>query len=170
MGWLGAVTSIGKEVFKGAAKDYVGSKLKPSTKGTNVSGNQLPMPLPGQTGGFGLPRGVDNKLQLPWHDPSIPAAMKPFALDDSFLKSYVRAPKGYVVVRDPNGRPYAILKSYARSNGLWTPAKKPPISVRDWHAFKKAQAVAKKLRKIARPALHKYHKAESASCHTRKGK
>jgi len=36
--------------------------------------------------------------------------------------------------------------------GLWKPAKKPPISVRDWSALKRANSTVKKLKKVVRMA------------------
>lgn len=104
-------------------------------------------PAPGQTGGFGLPRGPGGHLQLPTSDPSIAAALKPYSLDDSFLKIRYHAPKGYVVMRDPQGRPFAVLKSMAKHYG-WKPHRKPPISVGEWHALKKAHRTVKKVHKI----------------------
>lgn len=115
-------------------------------------GANLPSIAPGTTGGFGVPTGPGGQWQLPWNDPSVPSAMKPYALDDSYLKIYYRAPKGYVVIKDASGRPYPILKAYARSMGLWSPQKKPPISVKDWTALKAADRTSKKLRKIANMA------------------
>lgn len=101
-------------------------------------------------------RGPGGKLQFPWQDPNVPQFLKSFALDDAYLRPYYRAPRGYVVVRDPNGKPYAIMKHIAKQFGLWRPKSKPPISVRDWHAFQAAKRVEKKLRKIAAPALRRY--------------
>lgn len=112
-----------------------------------------------QSGPGGLPvpfwKGPGGKLQMPWNDPKIPEYLKQFALDDAYLRTYYRAPKGYVIIRDASGRPFAVNKQMARSFGLWRPAKKPPISVGDWQKFKAAERVEKKLRKIAGPALRK---------------
>lgn len=93
-------------------------------------------------------KGPGGKLQLPWNDPRVPDFLKSVSLDDAYLRIYYRAPKGYVVVRDPNGKPYAMLKSAARSLGLWKPAARPPISATDWKHFKRNKAIEKKLRKI----------------------
>lgn len=108
----------------------------------------LPVPQGQSSGGLPWWKGPGGKLQLPWNDPRVPAFLKSFALDDSALRVYYRAPKGYVVVRDPSGKPYAVLKSVARSFGLWKPARKPPISATDWKNFKRNQAIEKKLKKI----------------------
>lgn len=108
-------------------------------------------------GGLPVPwwKGPGGKLQLPWNDPRIPDYLKQFALDDAYLKPYYRAPRGYVVLRDASGKPFAVNKAMAKAFGLWRPKKKPPISVSDWQAFKKAERVEKKLKKIAGPALRK---------------
>ena len=111
-------------------------------------------------------RGAQGKFQFPWHDPSVPQFLQQFALDDAYLKVSYRAPRGYVVVRDPQGRPYCVLKAAAKAFGLWRPADKPPISVGDWNAFKSAARVEKKLRKIAGPALRKH--SRGTACKTRK--
>jgi len=129
-----------------------------------------------QAGPGGLPvpwwKGPGGKLQLPWNDPKIPEYLKQFALDDAYLKTYYRAPRGYVVIRDASGRPFAVNKQMARSFGLWKPAKKPPISVGDWQKFKAAERVEKKLKKIAGPALRKrgYSTRPAVSTKTRKGR
>lgn len=115
--------------------------------GTNRSPG-LPQPAPGSTGSFGIPRGPGGRMQLPWNDPSVPAFLKQFALDDSYIRPAMRAPRGYVIVRDPDGQPYPILKSIAQKFRLWKPGKKPPISVRDWQALKRSDRTIKKLRKI----------------------
>ena len=114
----------------------------------NRMGALPPVPM-GKTGGFGIPRGPGGRMQLPWNDPSVPAALKAFALDDSYIRPAMRAPRGYVIVRDPDGQPYPVLKSIAQKFGLWRPAKKPPISVRDWQALKRSDRTIKKLRKVA---------------------
>lgn len=104
-----------------------------------------------QAGAGGLPvpfwKGPGGKLQMPWNDPRIPEYLKQFALDDAYLKQYVRAPKGYVIVRDANGRPFAVNKAIAKSFGIWKPAAKPPISATDWKHFRRNKAIEKKIRK-----------------------
>jgi len=132
----------------------------------------VPAVPPGQTGGLGLPQGPGGGLQLPWNDPSTPSALKAFALDDSFLKLQYRSPKGYVTVRDAAGRPYPLLKTIAQKMGLWKPKRKPPISVRDWSAYRRAGAVEKKLRKIAAKAMPRrkapFCGPQKTICRTRK--
>lgn len=119
----------------------------------NKGAGRAPMPMPGQTGGGWnplkwIPRGPGGRMQMPWNDPSVPAFLKQFALDDSFIRPAMRAPKGYVIVRDADGQPYPVLKKVAQQFGLWKPAHKPPISVGDYQALKRADRTVKKMRKI----------------------
>ena len=109
----------------------------------------------GGVGGLPVPwfKGPNGALQMPWSDPRIPEYLKQFALDDAYLKTYVRAPRGYVIVRDASGRPFAVLRQIARQFGIWKPAAKPPISATDWKHYKRNKQIEKKLVKIARPAL-----------------
>lgn len=119
-----------------------------------------------QTSAGGLPvpwwKGPGGKLQLPWNDPRIPEYLKQFSLDDAYLKTYYRAPRGYVIVKDASGRPFAVNKAIAKSFGLWRPAAKPPISATDWKHYKRNQVIEKRLRKIAAPALRKSRKSVAA--------
>jgi hypothetical protein len=135
----------------GSMMQTVASRRVPATVPTTVA------PPAQSPGGLPIPyfKGPGGKLQMPWSDPRVPGYLKQFALDDAYLKVYYRAPKGYVVVRDPQGRPFAVSKVIARQFGLWKPKRKPPISVGDWQAFKKAERVEKKLKRIAGPALRK---------------
>jgi len=99
-----------------------------------------------------LPRGPGGKLQMPFSGAVAPASLQAFSLDDQYLRPYVRAPKGYVVLRDANGKPFPVLKKAAKAFGLWKPAKKPPISVKDWSALKRANSTVKKLKKVVKMA------------------
>lgn len=94
-----------------------------------------------------LPRGADGKLQMPWNDPNVIEALRPFALDDRYLKTYYRAPKGYVVLRDADGKPFPCLKMAARKAGVWHPSAKAPISIGEWQAVKRADRAVKKIRR-----------------------
>jgi hypothetical protein len=96
---------------------------------------------------------------MPWSDPRIPEYLKQFALDDAYLKVAYRAPKGYVVVRDNSGRPFAVNKVIAKQFGLWKAAAKPPISATDWKHYKRNQIIEKRLLKIAAPAIRHKHKS-----------
>jgi hypothetical protein len=100
---------------------------------------------------------------------SIQQAM-PDVLDTSVLKVFYRAPKGYVIVRDPaTGSVVAVRKAIAKAYHLWRPARKPPISASDWHHYQRNQALEKKLLKIAAPAIRHHHK-RAAPVSGRKGK
>jgi hypothetical protein len=132
----------------------------------------LPGPSPAQGGGIGgaitnlLPwwKGPGGKLQFPWQDPK-QILQPPYAYDDSYLRIQYRAPRGYVVVKDPQGRRYCMAKPVARSLGMWHQAHKPPISAGDWHKYMTARSVEKKLLKIARHALHKHHRTLQPVAH-----
>lgn len=169
---IAQATAAGLGIGAGA-KMIGGSGIMPVS-----GGGGLPALAMGQTraiqqagpGGLPVPlwKGPGGRLQLPGSDPRIPEYLKQFALDDAYLKPYYRAPRGYVVVRDASGRPFAVNKTIARQFGIWKPKKKPPISVSDWQAFKKAQRVEKKLRKVAGPALRKYSRRSSTTTSTRR--
>jgi hypothetical protein len=139
-----AKNTFGPGVQQGAGVPPVPPPMQP-TGGTATS-----------PGGSWGPRGPGNKLQLPWNDPNVHASMKAFALDDSYLKVMYRAPRGYVVVRDPNGRPYPLQKWAALRAGWWHAARRPPITAGEWHQYQTALRVEKKLAKIARRALRKH--------------
>jgi len=89
-------------------------------------------------------------------DPNIDEALQRFAIDQRFLKTYFRGPKGFVVLRDSQGRAYAIPKKIARTlrdadnKPLWKPAKRPPISVGDWSKLMGAKRTVKKLAKVVK--------------------
>lgn len=109
---------------------------------------EIPM---GSTSGPGLlPRGPGGALQWWWNDPNIPEYLKKFAIDDGYLKVAVRAPKGYVVLRDKEGRPFGVNKEIAKAFKIWRPKKRPPISVTDWQALKKAHSTVTKLKGVVK--------------------
>lgn len=140
------ITGIGQSAAPAAALPAPPQAASlPALTGVTAS---VPM---GTTSGPGLlPRGPGGALQMPWSDPRIPEYLKQFAIDDGYLKTAVRAPKGYVVIRDMQGRPFGVNKQIAKSFGLWKPKKKPPISVRDWEALKRADRTVKKLKKVVK--------------------
>lgn len=82
------------------------------------------------------------------NDPNIAKALEPFAISVRNLRAHYRAPKGYVIRRDSNGDPYGIPKILARKYLGWKPSKKPPISVGEYQALKKADRTVKKMRKV----------------------
>lgn len=83
------------------------------------------------------------------NDPNIVAALQPFAISKTNLRQYYRSPiKGFVIRYDSAGDPYAIPKTLARKYLGWKPSKKPPISVGEFQALKRADRTAKKVKKI----------------------
>lgn len=163
-------TIVGKmasAVGWGATGAAVGSALIPSAAPalpalSSVSTSGIPgVPAAAVAGGgIGamLPwwKGAGGKLQFPWQDPKMLEGLKPpFVLDDAYLKIMYRAPRGYVVVKDPNGKAYCMARFIAVKMGLFNPASKPPISAGDWRKFQTARSVEKKLRKIAGKGLRK---------------
>jgi hypothetical protein len=141
------------DIYSSARDIYSGMK-SPSGGGgglpalPKMASGSLPALTTSGTGGTGIiPKGPGGKWQMPWNDPNTPAILKQFSLDDQYLKPYYRAPKNFVVVHDANGKPYPMLKWAARKFGLWKPNKKPPISVGEHQAIKKADRAVKKIRK-----------------------
>jgi len=118
--------------------------------------------LPALPGGGGMMPAMANAPMVPAggpdvgmgnrsifrNDPNVAEALKPYAIPMRDLRTYHRAPKGFVIVRDAKGDPYGLPKQLARAYGLWKPSAKPPISATDWKAFKRAASVSKKLNKI----------------------
>lgn len=154
----------------GVAKVTSGGSTISSPVGTlpslgSVAAGQTSAIQSSGAGGLPVPfwKGAGGKLQMPWNDPRIPEYLKSFALDDAYLKTYVRAPRGYVIVRDANGRAFAVNKAIARQFGLWHPAAKPPISATDYKHFKRNKQIEKKLKKIAGPLVRKHTVAEKHS-------
>lgn len=120
------------------------------TAGTKTGG--LPA-LPNLAGAPLAPGGlVPGMGERGWfsNDPNIPDFLKPFAISKGNLKAYYRGPKGTVIVYDSVGDPYALDRRLAMRFKLWKPGHKPPISVGDWQAVKKADRTVKKMRKVFR--------------------
>lgn len=181
-----AALGVGAALFKGVKSAwYKVKKDKPKVKAANVgilqggmgTGGLPAVPGLGASaatgtamvvaqGAGGLPvpwwKGPGGKLQMPGSDPRIPEYLKSFALDDAYLKIYYRAPRGYVIVRDSQGRPFAVNKKIAQSFGVWKPAAKPPISATDWKNYKRNQTIEKRLLAIAAPAMRKVAKRKKA--------
>lgn len=87
------------------------------------------------------------------NDPNSTKQVEAVAIAKGDLVVSYRRPRGhayknFVVVRDDNGDPMAVPKTVARANFGWKPNKKPPISVGQWSAVKKASRVVKTLKKI----------------------
>lgn len=164
--------AVGLGGAAGAAASAVQGALAPTTlpalpTAQSMGITSLPgVPTPSQAVGSGIGgaitsmipwfKGPGGKLQMPWSDPATLKGLKsPFVLDDSYLRPTYRAPKGYVVVHDNTGKPYPMWKPVAKAMGMWSPARKPPISAGDWNKYQTAQTVEKKLRKIASRAIRK---------------
>lgn len=120
------------------------------------SGGLGGMPVTGGAG-YGLPAlpgsanapAIVGKRSVFRDDPNIANALKAWAISQRFLKTAVRSPiKGYVIVRDAVGDPYALPRSMAIKYAGYRPAKKPPISVGEYQALKKADRTVSKVRKI----------------------
>jgi hypothetical protein len=95
---------------------------------------------------------------------SVQQSMLPQTVDESQLKAYYRAPKGYVVVKDTvSGKVIGVRKADARALGLWKPKPKPPISVKDWHAYKAAIKTEKKIKKVFHHSFTAHRKSYSGS-------
>lgn len=159
-----AVPGLGTALAAYEGVKLVSSLVSPSTPSVSSAlpapptAGQLPLLTPGSTtvpmgstSGPGLlPRGPGGSLQWPWKDPRIPEYLKQFAIDDGYLKTAVRAPRGYVVIRDAEGRPFGVNKEIAKAFKIWRPKKKPPISVTDWQSLKRANSTVKKLKKVVK--------------------
>lgn len=176
MGLLSSIAKIGKAVIsspigKAATSFIPGAGLalgamEIAEKGMEYfggggggAGTSAGLPaLPNFGGGGGMPAApmVPMQAAAPQmgnrsifrNDPNVIAALKPYAISMHNLRTYYRAPKGFVIVHDTNGDPFGLPKNVARAYGLWKPSAKPPISATDWKAFKRAKSVSKKLNKI----------------------
>lgn len=168
---LGGVLGVAKGVVPYAAGATAAGLLMggpgktqlPALPTTGTGGALMPSQYP-TVGTIPFWRGPGGKLQMPWSDPRVPEFLKQFSLDDAYLRPYYRAPKGYIVLRDANGKPFACMKTIARQFGLWHPKAKPIISIRDWHAYQRAKRVEKKLRKIAGSAIRRHSPGKAVAC------
>jgi len=133
------------------AAGAVSSVVNAVSGGGRASVGQLPaMPgnLPALPGTAGAPDIVGSRSVFR-DDPNVVEALKPFAIATRNLWTYYRAPiKGYVIRRDSAGDAYAIPKYLAKKYLGYKQHKKPPISVGDWEAVKRADRTVKKVRKI----------------------
>jgi hypothetical protein len=121
-----------------------------------TGGSSAPAMLPPPGAGGNLPIPYDpnmGKRSIFRDDPNVADRLKGYAIDDRFLRTYHRAPKGFVVLHDSQGAAFALPKKIAMSEGMWHPAKKPPISVGDWHKLMGANRVVKKFREMEKKAM-----------------
>jgi hypothetical protein len=114
-----------------------------------------PSPMMSASGGGGGVPMLPNmgKRSIFRDDPNVHAQLKQYAIAERFLKTYYRAPRGAVILRDEVGKPYALPKNVAKMYGMWKPAKKPPISVTAWTAFQHSKHVMKQLSSIHKEGL-----------------
>ena len=162
MGILGGVLSAlkaGKKIWAAVKKPMpktIAPIAKTAAKGLGelglltagtVAGTALVSKFSGATGGIAALQGLGGSA----------AGLLPQTIDISLCKTYVRAPRGFVVVRDPaSGQIAVVRKDIARAMRLWRPTAKPPISATDWKHYKRNKQIEKKLRHIAGPALRKH--------------
>jgi len=133
------VKTVAKALPYGAAAYSAGDML------FNRGGSNLPA-LPGLPGLPTAPGMGDRSIFR--NDPNVVEALKPYAISAHNLKTYHRAPKGFVIVYDSAGMPYGLPKKVAQWAGLWKPGHKPPISVGDYQSLKRADRTVRKMRKI----------------------
>jgi len=108
--------------------------------------------LPALPGGGVAGQAGPGERSIFRNDPNVVAALKPYAIPMRGLRSYFRAPRGYVVVKDDVGDPMGIPKFLARQFKLWKPAKKPLLSIRDTSAIRRAGSAIKKLQNAEKMA------------------
>lgn len=149
-----AIPGVGTAVSLAGA-GYSAYNLAKGFTGGAGGGAGLPA-LPG-SGGAGLPALPGTSSAPPivgdrswWRDdPNIAAALKAWAISAHNLKTSYRSPvKGYVVVRDVNGDPYALPKAMAKKYAGYRESKKPPVSVGEWEAIKRADRATKRVKKM----------------------
>jgi hypothetical protein len=159
-----------------------GALKGPSSSGpASGFGGGLPA-LPGMGGG---PMGVAASMPVPYQgNLKTVHTSAMFPQDKASLDAWIaagllvpfnklsvahRAPRGYRVVH-VNGITMGVRSDVARKMHLVPPTHKPPISVGQWHALKKAghtikimDKVEKEVRKIARHATKGHHRAHPAN-------
>lgn len=119
------------------------------------SGSTAGLPaLPGGAGALMASPIAPGSRSLFRNDPNLPAMLQGYAIPKAALKTYYRAPKGFVVLKDQAGDPYGMPKAIARQMHLWRPAKKPLLSVRDTSALRHAGRAIKKLQNAEKMARH----------------
>lgn len=116
-----------------------GGSLPPSPFGASGS-------VYGAGGGF-VPSPYGGQRTVLGNDPNVSEALKGQVISAGNLRTYHRAPRGYVVMRDAKGDPMGVPKHIAKMYG-WKPAKKPLLSIRDTNAIRHAGAVISKLKKF----------------------
>lgn len=160
VGTVASVASIGSDLLSARSRGGGGGGMP-----------ALPMP-----GGMGMP-GVNapapvgmGQRSIFRDDPNVIEALKQYAISERYLRPYYRAPRGAVIVYDQVGKPYGLPRDIAKKAGLWKPAKKPPISVRDWQSIQRADRTITKMKKVfARTARVEHNvKGGKVRVHARK--
>lgn len=157
-----------KFVGTAAAYEAVGMGIKKATAPRGINPySELPTrggAMPGLPALPGRPGALQSPVPMSTGSGQFATMPDVLQLNHPNIRTFYRAPKGYVIVRDPaTGQYYgAVRKDVARRAGLWKPAAKPPISATDWKHYKSAKRVEKKLKKIAGPALRKYSRSSPA--------
>lgn len=154
----GLVPGLGTVVNAvGIAGGAYGAYSALTSKGGSGGMPALPMSAAGGLpafpggGGFAGKAGPGDR-SIFRNDPNVVEAMKAWAIPLRGLRTYYRAPKGYVVVRDQVGDPMGIPKAMAKMYFGWKPAKKPLLSIRDTNAIKRAGTAIKKLQNAEKMA------------------
>jgi hypothetical protein len=143
-----ANTSVVKSVAKQTALGAAAYAL-----GNSISGSKGGMPALPAAGMPAFPSTMGSRGVFS-NDANVPAMLKEWTISKGDLKFYPRAPKGFVICYDEKGDPFAIPKKIAMMLKMWRPAKKPPISVGDWQAVKRADKTVKKMKKIFSVTTH----------------
>lgn len=144
-------SALRSPLVKGAAGMVpgLGTALTVASVGMNVmggirgSGSGGMPPMPGMPS---MPGMGERKIFR--NDANVPDALKPYVISRGDLKSYHRAPAGFVIRHDQNGDAFAVPKKIARDYFGWKPAKKPLLSIRDTNAIRRAGTVINKLKKF----------------------
>jgi hypothetical protein len=132
------VKSVAKQTAIGAAMYAAGNA---------ITGSKSSLPALPSGGLPALPSTMGSRGIFS-NDANVPAMLKEWTISKGDLKFYPRAPKGFVICYDEKGDPFAIPKKIAQMLKMWKPAKKPPISVGDWQAVKRADRTVAKMKKI----------------------
>jgi len=120
------------------------------------SGSTAGLPaLPALPGGMAMASPIaPGSRSIFRNDPNLPDQLKGYAIPKAALRPFYRAPRGFIVLHDEVGDPYGMPRSIARQLGLWKPAKKPLLSIRDTNAIRHAGRAIKKLQNAEKMAKH----------------
>jgi len=143
---VGTVATVGA-----AAYDVFGPKSTPTP------GGFAGQPGPGDTSIFR-------------NDPNVDASIKNQVISMAGLRTYYRAPRGYVIRHDQKGDPMGVPKHLARKmpdavrkDSGWKPAHKPLLTGGQMNSIRKAENAIKHLQKVGKDlrfiqhAMHPQH-------------